>query len=304
MGTPAFAVPSLRALSASHEVLAVYTRPDARAGRGRALTSSAVAETARELGLSLVQPPTLRAAGAAARLRDLEPDVVCVAAYALILPPQVLAVPALGCLNVHGSLLPRWRGAAPVQRAILAGDPSTGVSIMRMEEGLDTGPWCVQRTVPVDEHTTETLTAALAALGAEALLDALSALEAGTVRWVPQDDALATYAAKISRDDVALSPELAIADASRRVRASSAQAAARACIAGVGVTVREVASADDRISPGTVHVHKDALLLGFADGSLAVRSLTPEGRRPMEGAAFARGARLESGSAWSACRGG
>jgi methionyl-tRNA formyltransferase len=303
MGTPSFAVPSLRALAAAHEVVAVYTRPDAASGRGRTLKTSPVADAARDIGIPLRRPQTLRDPAEADVLRGLSPDIACVAAYGLILPTAILTVPRLGCLNVHASLLPRWRGAAPVQRAILAGDAHTGVTIMRMQEGLDTGPWCVRRPVAVGDRTTASLTAALAEAGAHALLDALALVEAGTAEWTAQDEALVTYAAKVTKDDVALMPDLTAECALRRVRASSAQAPARACVAGTDVTVTDFAPAAGRIPAGTIHVHKRALLLGFSDGSMEIRSLTPHGKAQMQGAAFARGARLATGETWGACGG-
>jgi len=155
MGTPAFAVPTLDALLGAHDVAAVYCRPDRASGRGRKVVASPMKEQALAAGVPVEQPATLRDPEAVATLSSYAPDVIVVAAYGLILPPEVLAVPQHGCLNVHGSLLPRWRGAAPVQRAILAGDEVTGVSIMQMEEGLDTGPWCLQVSVPVDEKSAD-----------------------------------------------------------------------------------------------------------------------------------------------------
>ena len=151
MGTPSFAVPSLDALIGRHEVVAVYTRPDPLRGRGRHRMASAVKERALEAGIRVEQPGTLRDTGCVDVLRSFRPDVIVVAAYGVILPPDVIDLPSHGCLNVHASLLPRWRGAAPIQRAILAGDATTGVSIIRMEAGLDTGPWCLHGCL-VNEH--------------------------------------------------------------------------------------------------------------------------------------------------------
>jgi methionyl-tRNA formyltransferase len=301
MGTPAFAVPSLDALSRSHEVVAVYTRPDAPAGRGRVLTASAVAARAAALSLPLRKHATLRDDAVIAELARFQPDVIAVAAYGLILPWAVLEIPVDAPVNVHASLLPRWRGAAPVQRAILAGDDVTGVSIMRMAEGLDTGPWCVQRSVAVDDHTTDSLTTVLAQAGADALLEALAAIESGSVVWNDQDDALATYAAKITRDDVALAPELAVADAWRRIRASSSQAPAGACVDGRMLTVIDAAEPSATVAPGRVAVARDAVTLGFGDGALDVHTIVPAGRGAMDAAAWARGARLQADAPWGSC---
>jgi len=300
MGTPSFAVPSLMALVATHDVVAVYTRPDKASGRGLEPQPSPVKQAALALGIEVRQPPTLRDEAVVAALAASRPDVVCVAAYGLILPQPVIDLPPLGCINVHASLLPRWRGAAPIQRAILAGDEIAGVSIMRMEVGLDTGPFCTALDTPVDAHTAETLTALLGILGAKALVDALPSIEDATARWVVQDDALATYAEKVGKADVALAPTLSVADAWRRVRASTPQAPCRLALDGMPVTVLRAEPIDRDVPSGLVGVDKRTLALGFPDGALALEELTPQGRKSMEGAAYARGARLESGATWSA----
>ena len=179
MGTPEFAATILEDLSQQHEVAAVYTRPDAVRGRGRKLEPSPVKRTAERLGLPVLEPRTLRDEAVQAELASFEPDVICVAAYGAILPKAVLDLPPFGCLNVHASLLPRWRGAAPVERAILAGDAVAGVCIMRMEEGLDTGAYCVCRTARIDGKTAPELTDELANLGSHALLTALVHVQSG-----------------------------------------------------------------------------------------------------------------------------
>lgn len=300
MGTPGFAVPSLLALAATHQVVAVYTMPDRPAGRGREPKASAVKEAALGLGIPVVQPRTLRDSIAASELESLKPDVVCVAAYGLILPQPVLDIPRFGCVNVHASLLPRWRGAAPIQRAILAGDETTGVSIMRMEAGLDTGPYAAMLETSVDGHTAETLTSLLGILGARALLDVLAALESDGVTWVSQDEAATTYADKVSKADVALEPSLPVLDAWRRVRASTPQAPSRLLIAGTPLTIVAAAPAEEPLARGAVLATKRALLIGLADGALALEQVTPQGRKTMEGAAYARGAALGADAAWSA----
>lgn len=205
-GTAEFAVPSLRALAAGpHRVAAVWTRPDRPAGRGRRMAASPVKSAALELGLALEQPAGLRGADARARLAAYRPDVVAVAAYGLLLPPDVLALPAAGCINVHASLLPRWRGAAPVQRALLAGDAETGVSIMQMDEGLDTGAVLLARSLPIAPgDTAGALTARLARLGAQALGEALAGLERGALAPRPQDDAAATLAPRVRKEEAVI----------------------------------------------------------------------------------------------------
>lgn len=304
MGTPPFAVPSLEALAAEYEVAAVYTMPDRPAGRGRQPVPSAVKEAALRLRLPVVQPQSLRDDAAVTELRSLAPDLLVVAAYGAILPPALLEVPRMVPVNVHASLLPRWRGAAPVQHAILAGDELTGVSIMRMVEGLDAGPYCLQLATEVDGHTTYSLTAELARLGAEALLQALPALEDGSVAWTEQDESAVTYAGKITSADVALSPDLTVTDAYRRIRAASRQAPARACIGTTDVTVTDAVLSQRVVGPGSVHAAGNELVLGFVDGALEIAQLTPQGRASMPGAAYGRGARLGSDATWGASRAG
>src|SRR5690606_19517166 len=195
-GTPEFAVPALEALvAAGHSVTAVYTQPDRPAGRGRRLAASPVKQAADRLGLGVEQPASLRDPAAIAQLARHAPEAMVVVAYGLILPPDVLSIPPRGCLNIHASLLPRWRGAAPIQRAILAGDTHTGVSIMQMDEGLDTGPVLLERSTPIGEReSAASLHDRLAALGAEAIVAALAQLEADALTARPQPATGATYA--------------------------------------------------------------------------------------------------------------
>ncbi len=202
-GTPAFAAEALRALhAAGHEIVLVLTRPDQPAGRGRALRESEVRQLARTLGLPVAQPRTLRDPAVHGQLRTLQPDIMVVAAYGLIVPPEVLAIPARGCLNIHASLLPRWRGAAPIQRAIEAGDRETGITIMQMDEGLDTGPMLLVVRTPISaDDTGATVHDRLAALGAQAIVDALARIEAGELPATAQPEAGVTWAPKLSRAD-------------------------------------------------------------------------------------------------------
>jgi methionyl-tRNA formyltransferase len=299
MGTPSFAVPSLDALCASHEVACVFTRPDQPAGRGREPRPSAVKAAALAAGLAVEQPAALDA-DAERRLRELRPDVVVVVAYGMILREGALTAPLLGCVNVHASLLPRWRGAAPIQRAILAGDEVTGVSIMRMERGLDTGPWATQVSVPVAGRSTDELGETLSIAGAEALIEVLATMASGTVTWTPQDDAHATYADKVVSADVSLDPSLDAVALERRVRASGASAPSRALIAGRPVVVTAATATDVTIRPGAVAVHDGRLLLGATGGALAADAVTPAGKRSMAGADFARGARFDASATWTA----
>ena len=301
MGTPPFAVPSLEALAAAHEVVLVVTQPDRPAGRGGPLRAPAVKVAAVDRRLPVLQPSALdpAAVDAVGRAR---PDVVCVAAFGMLLPPALLAVPRHGCVNVHASLLPRHRGAAPVQRAILEGDEETGVSIMLMEEGLDTGPFALQVRVPVGERYAAELEEDLARVGARALVDVLASIEHGRVEWTTQDTAAATYAAKITKDDVALVPEITAMEAFRRVRAATERAPARACVGERELTVVRATPSEEESSPGAVCVRDGYPELGFAGGSLVLDVVRPAGKADMTGAAWARGARLTGDVCWRCTR--
>ena len=296
MGTPSFAVPSLLALTAVHEVVGVYTRPDAASGRGSALRPSPVKEAATKLCIPVREPRSLRDSNQAAELRDLAPDIVVVAAYGLILPASILDVPEFGCVNVHASLLPRWRGAAPVQRAILEGDAETGVSIMRMETGLDTGAYCLQIPVAIGSLSADELTAALAEAGAGAVLSALDAIASGEAQWTEQDEAAVTYADKISKADVLPTPDSPAERIERQVRASSRQAPARVRIADSLVTLMNATAlgADaPSLAPSEALAEPRGVWLGTTRGAVLVSAVKPEGRSAMPAADWARGARVE-----------
>lgn len=220
-GTPDFACPSLKALAASrHEILSVYTQPDRAHGRGRKRRAPPVKQLALELGLAVEQPQTLRNPEVQAGIAEMAADLMVVVAYGQILPRSVLETPARGCLNVHASLLPRWRGAAPIQRAIQAGDHETGVTIMRMAEGLDTGDILLQRRCPITPETTGgDLHDRLAELGAEALTSALEGLEAGTLFPRVQDESRVTYARKLEKREARLDWSVSASVLARTVRA-------------------------------------------------------------------------------------
>ena len=222
-GTPEFSVPTLKALAASrHRVVAVYTQPDRPAGRGRQVAISDVKRLGLRLALPIEQPPTLREPSSVTRLAAYRPDVMIVVAYGLLLPESVLQVPRLGCINIHASLLPRWRGAAPIQRAVEAGDPMTGVTIMRMDAGLDTGPMLLTETTAISERDTAgAVHDRLAQLGATVLLEALDRLASGTLVAEPQPLEGATYAAKIKKEEAVIDWTKSAAEIDRRVRAFS-----------------------------------------------------------------------------------
>ncbi len=220
MGTPDFAVPTLRALhEAGHEICAVYSQPPARAGRGKQLRPSPVHAKADELGLEVHTPESMREPRAQAEFLALEADAAVVVAYGQLLPRAIIEGPRLGCFNVHGSLLPRWRGAAPIQRAILAGDEETGITIMRMETGLDTGPMLLKDNTPIDDKTAGDLHDELMEMGARLMVDALAQLD--SIAPQEQDDALATYAAKIDKAEAAIDWSRPAQDIGRQVRAFS-----------------------------------------------------------------------------------
>jgi len=244
MGTPDFAARILQILLTSSpfaEVVAVYSRPDAVSKRGNAAVPSAVSALALENDLPLFRPQTLRDTEVQQQLRDLRPDLIVVAAYGMILPREVLDIPPRGCVNVHASLLPRWRGAAPIERAILEGDARTGVCIMQMEEGLDTGPYCAYESTDIGEKTAAELRNKLADMGGRLLVNALPALLGGSAQWTVQNEDEVTYAHKIEKDELKLSPELSVTDFMRRVRASSDSAPARLSVEDKGVTVLDAA---------------------------------------------------------------
>lgn len=296
MGTPQLAATVLEILAARHQVIAAYTRPDAVRGRGSALSGSPVKETAERLGIPVETPRTLRDADAIAHLEAYKPDVVCVAAYGMILPDEVIDAAPFGCLNVHGSLLPRWRGAAPIERSILAGDACTGVCIMRVVSELDAGDWCVRRTTAVAGKSTDELTAELAQLGGDALCEALDQAQAGTLSWTPQDAAGCTYAKKIAKGELDLAPEDNIETAQRKVLASDEQHPSHAVIAERAVSVLETKLPDERAwelagdcLPGDVRFSAKRLFIGCGDGPLEVVRVKPNGKKAMDVAAFAAG---------------
>ena len=290
MGTPDFAVPSLRALAAAHDVLLVLTRPDAVRGRGRKLVPSPVKAAALELGIEVLEttritPEVLET------ITGLAPDLIAVAAFGCILPDSVLRVAPLGCVNVHASLLPRWRGAAPIQRAVLEGDERAGVSIMQVVHELDAGDYCRQASVEVGDKDCATVMAELAELGARELLEAIPTFADGTVEWTAQDEAQVTYAAKIDKAEMRLDPADTAARNVRRVRASLDAAPARLVVAGKGVRALAAHLADQGLAAGEVRVRKGRVVLGCVEGSLELDRVKPDGKREMEASAWAAGLR-------------
>ena len=305
-GTPEFAVPPLAALCASrHEVVGVLTQPDRPAGRGRKLTTSAVKDFALQQGLPIAQPQTLRSAEGRESLADWQPDVLVVVAYGLILPGEVLSMPRFGCLNIHASLLPRWRGAAPIQRAILAGDEYTGVTLMQMDAGLDTGPMLLQRRVAIGADVdSAALHATLAQVGAEALLETLDGLETGTLAAQPQPSSGVTYAAKIDKAEARIDWQHDAIDIARRVRAFRPWPIAETSQRGEQVRIHEAVVIGDAEAgraagtvPGTLlGLRADRLLVACGRDCLGIGVLQRAGRRSVTAREFANtaGALTES----------
>lgn len=285
-GTPEFAVPSLDALMASaHEVVAVYTQPDRPAGRGRRLQPCAVRQASDRYRLCVRQPATLRDDDTVEALRGLRPDLMVVAAYGLLLPKRVLEIPRLGCINVHASLLPRWRGAAPIQYAILSGDAKTGVTLMQMDAGLDTGAMLAQAEMPLDEHTTAgELTAALARLGGELLGANLEAIAARELIPVPQEQALVTHAPKIVKHAATIDWHMAASDIARAVRAYDPWPVAQTTLAGQQLRLWRASALRSATTgaPGrVVSAGGNSFEVVCGQGILSVTEVQPAGRRRM-----------------------
>jgi methionyl-tRNA formyltransferase len=296
MGTSAFAVPSLeRLLRVGHEVVAVYSQPPRPAGRGKAPRRAPLHEAALALGLPVETPASLAEPAVQARFRAHAADLAVVAAYGLLLPPQILAAPRLGCINLHASLLPRWRGAAPIERAILAGDSETGVSIMRMDEGLDTGPVLAMRATPIGPgDTATTLHERLAAMAAEMLPEVVDALLAGTALATPQPEAGVTLAPKLQPDEGKLDFGEDAAMLERRLRALNPRPGCWCMAGGERLMVLAGAVAEGSGPPGTVIAAP--LVVACGRGALRLTRLQRPGRRPMGAEELVRGFPLPPGS--------
>ncbi|WP_133501022.1 methionyl-tRNA formyltransferase [Cognatilysobacter terrigena] len=290
-GTPEFAVPCLRAAAQRGEVVAVYTQPDRPAGRGRGLAPSPVKKEALLRGIPVLQPENFKAQVSKDALRALQPDVMIVVAYGLILPQSVLDIPQYGCWNVHASLLPRWRGAAPIQRAIEAGDTETGICLMQMEKGLDTGPVLLSQSLPIGaDETGGQLHDRLAELGAQVLRDGIGLLRAG-IRPVPQRQpgVGVTYAHKLDKSEARLDWSQPARFLANKVRAFNPWPMAEAVIAGERVRVHGAVAIDDtsNAAPGTLlRAGREGLDIACGDGALRVRVLQREGGRAITVADF------------------
>jgi methionyl-tRNA formyltransferase len=316
-GTPDFSIPALEALlNSGHSIVGVLTQPDRPKGRGRQLAPSPVKVAALEHGLPVSQPETLKTEAGRADLTSWHPDLLVVVAYGLILPPSVLTLPRLGCLNIHASLLPRWRGAAPIQRAILAGDSLTGVTIMLMDAGLDTGPMLLKKELPIAPlDTGGSLHDRLAALGATALLEALRGHADATLKPIPQPTQGATYAAKLEKSEALIDWERDALEIDRQVRAFNPWPIAETRLDGEQLRIFEARPEpeDTSTSAGDLHdvaasevaspvrgmsgpasgtivaIRDESLLVQCGRGRLSLQQLQRPGRRVMSAGDFARG---------------
>ncbi|WP_236247377.1 methionyl-tRNA formyltransferase [Pseudomonas tohonis] len=283
-GTPEFAAEHLKALlDTPHSIVAVYTQPDRPAGRGQKLMPSPVKQLALQHGIPVLQPPTLRDADAQAELKALGADLMVVVAYGLILPQVVLDTPRLGCINSHASLLPRWRGAAPIQRAVQAGDAESGVTVMQMEAGLDTGPMLLKVVTPItSEDTGGTLHDRLASLGPQAVVQAIAQLAAGTLVGEVQDDALATYAHKLNKDEARLDWSRPADELERLVRAFNPWPICHSTLGGEPLKVLAAQLADGSGQPGQIlAASKDGLTVACGSGALRLTRLQLPGGKPL-----------------------
>ena len=293
MGTPDFAVPTLDALmAAGHDIVAVYTQPPRAAARGQALRRSALQRRAEALGLRVVTPVNFKGEADRAAFAALDLDVAVVAAYGLILPQPILDTPRRGCLNVHGSLLPRWRGAAPVQRAIIAGDAATGATIMQMERGLDTGPMLLREATPVGGKTAGDLSSELAAIGARLMIEALARID--TIAAVPQPAAGVTYAAKIGKAEARLDLSADAVDLERMVRAFNPAPGAFVMVNGERLKLLAAEVVDAGGAPGTTL--DDRLTIACGRGALRAALVQRAGKPAMTAAALLNGWPVAAGS--------
>ena len=296
MGTPDFAVPALAELvGAGHEVACVYTQPPRPAGRGQKPRPSPVQALAERLGLPVRSPARLRDPAEIEAFQALDLDIAVVAAYGLILPQAILDAPQLGCVNIHASLLPRWRGAAPIQRAVLAGDTETGITIMQMEAGLDTGPILMMESVPIGpDATAGRIHDALARLGGNLIIRALAALERGAIAPTPQPEDGVTYAAKIDKDEARIDWTKPAADLDRLVRGLSPSPGAWTEVNGA--RLRILRARPESGSGATGAVLDGNLLIACGEGALRLLEIQREGRQPLPAEAFLRGFPLPPGS--------
>lgn len=307
MGTPEFAVPTLEALIAHHEVIAVVTQPDKPKGRGKAMACPPVKETAMAHDIPVYQPVRVREESFVGTLRELQPDVIVVVAFGQILPESILNIPPYGCINVHASLLPKYRGAAPMQWAIINGEKETGITTMYMAKGLDTGDMIDTVVIPIDpKETGETLHDKLSAAGGKLILQTLEELEAGTAKRIPQDDAKSSYAGMLTRELGEIDWTKSAVEIERLIRGLNSWPSAYTYLHGKTLKIwdADVAQSDARqeetalskTAPGTVTaVKKDCFYVQTGDGQLKVNEVQLQGKKRMSVQAFLLGNRIEKG---------
>lgn len=291
-GTPDFAARHLQALlDSEHQVIAVYTQPDRPAGRGQQLQASPVKQLAVAHDIPVFQPKSLKKAPAQQQLSALDADLMVVVAYGLILPQVVLDTPKLGCINVHGSLLPRWRGAAPIQRALWAGDTKTGVTIMQMDAGLDTGAMLSMATLPIEDHdTSATLYDKLAVVGPRALVEALQDLPGLQAKAQPQQDSAANYAEKLSKEEALLDFNKAAVALEREIRAFNPWPVSYLQLGTQQLKIWQARVEAGSAQPGqVVRVDKKGIAIGTSDGLLVIEQLQPPGKKAMAVVDFLNG---------------
>ena len=293
LGSPDFAVPALKALADRYPVVGIVTQPDRPAGRGGGLKPPAVKVTAHDLGIPIMQPEKLRAPEAMAQLHTWAPDLIVVAAFGQILRQDVLNLPRFGCINIHGSILPRWRGAAPIQAAILAGDTETGITIMKMDPGVDTGPLLSQRYIPITPNDTAgTLFEKLASAGTDLLLETLPPYLSGSLIPQPQTEAGVSYAPLLKKEDGLLDFNQTAIALERRVRAFSPWPGTYFNWQGTPLKVLRARLSDEKSPPpGTRFVVDGHPAIGTAQGILVLEEIQPAGKKPMPGKAFLAGRR-------------
>jgi methionyl-tRNA formyltransferase len=290
MGTPDFAVPSLSALITHHEVVGVVTQPDRPAGRKAVLTPPPVKLLALQHHIPIIQPEKLRQPEAVAWLEAANADIFVVAAFGQLLPQRVLDIPGRGCINVHGSLLPRWRGAAPIQAAIRAGDAETGITLMLMDAGLDTGPVLAKRSIPIGRtDTAEVLYPRLAALGAALLVETLPAYLAGQITPQPQNENEVTYAPQISKLDGAINWQEPALSIERLIRAYTPWPGTYTVWEGRKIRITDAVAAEGYADPGTIVRSDKNVAVGCGEGILILHEVQPEGRKRMKALEFVNG---------------
>jgi methionyl-tRNA formyltransferase len=302
-GTPEFAVPALASLiTAGHQIVMVLTQPDRPAGRGMKLKASPVKVLAEQHQLNVFQPETLKDAAVQAQIADLNADVMIVAAYGLIIPTVILNAPRFGCYNIHASLLPRWRGAAPIHRSLLAGDKETGVTIMEVVPALDAGAMVSKGVVPItDTDTTQTLNDALSAIGAELMVAAIATLEkTGALVATPQDESLVTYAHKLEKSEAAIDWHKTAVDISRQVRGFNPFPVAQSMLKGDVCRIWMATAQEGHAKAGEIVNVQNGITVGCGNGLLNITELQAPGGKRLNAQAFVQGHNLKVGDFFTA----